>query len=239
VALLQEVGSIPESIDRAFAASLEPAAGKTEKPQRFKTGILVRGKIEGRLALSSPNAWVANELERFKGNLPAFDIHLASGPRLRVVSVYSPAWPVARERYKDIDVTGVRLTLSREVWVTDVLWDALRSVKFNAEDWIVGGDFNTCETFDGWKGGPRGNREFLDRMAGLGLTECLRHAQGKLTPTFRNTDGGAVKAQIDHVFASPGLAGALSDCKTGAVDDVFGRSLSDHLPVIADFQIES
>jgi endonuclease/exonuclease/phosphatase (EEP) superfamily protein YafD len=236
LALLQEVSSIPESIEQAFATSLEPAAGKAQKPRRFKTGILVRGRIEGRLALSSSKPWVASELERFKGNLPAFDVQLASGPRLRVVSVYSPAWPVARERYKGIDVSGVRLALSRDVWVTDLLWDALRSVNFNVEDWIVGGDFNSCETFDDWKGGPRGNREFLDRMAALGLTECLRQAQGRLTPTFRNTDGGAVKVQIDHVFTSPRLAADLLDCRAGSIEDVFGRSLSDHLPVIADFR---
>lgn len=54
LALLQEVSSIPESIERAFATSLEHAAGKAENPQRFKTGILVRGSIEDRLVLSSP-----------------------------------------------------------------------------------------------------------------------------------------------------------------------------------------
>jgi exonuclease III len=236
LALLQEVTSIPESIERAFAVSLESAAGKTEKPQSFKTGILVRGRIEARLFLSSSKGWVAGELERFRGNLPAFEVRLASGPHLRVVSVYSPAWPVARERYQGVDVSGVRLNLSREVWVTDILWDALRSVDFSAEDWIVGGDFNSCETFDSWKGGPRGNREFLDRMAALRLTECLRQAQGRLTPTFRNTDGGAVKAQIDHMFASPRLAGDLLSCRTGSIEDVFARSLSDHLPVVADFR---
>jgi endonuclease/exonuclease/phosphatase family metal-dependent hydrolase len=64
----------------------------------------------------------------------------------------------------------------------------------------------------------------------------LREAQGKLTPTFRNIDGGDVKAQIDHVFVSPGLAVSLLDCRTGPPDEVFGCSLSDHLPIIADFK---
>ena len=103
--------------------------------------------------------------------------------------------------------------------------------------WIVAGDFNLSETFDNWPGGPRGNVEYLERMQSIGFTECLRHYHGKLVPTFRNPRGGAIKHQIDHLFVSPPLIEHLCDCRTGDPDRLFGEGLSDHLPIIADFDL--
>lgn len=46
-------------------------------------------------------AWVNEELRRFEGNLVAAKVALDSGERLRVLSAYSPAWPVDRVRLSD------------------------------------------------------------------------------------------------------------------------------------------
>jgi hypothetical protein len=37
------------------------------------------------------------------------------------------------------------------------------------EPWVFAGDFNLSETFDLWRGGPRGNLECLNRMGGTGF----------------------------------------------------------------------
>ena len=104
------------------------------------------------------------------------------------------------------------------------------------DQWIVGGDFNSSETFDYlWKGGPHGNREILERMNDLGLTECLKGYNGELIPTFRNPRNGKIIHQLDHLFISDGLRSSLERCVTGDASRVFGESLSDHLPVIGDF----
>ena len=74
--------------------------------------------------------------------------------------------------------------------------------------------------------------------ANLGLVECLRHKQGALTPTFRNTSNGGIVHQMDHLFVTEVLAQRLTACDTGSRDRVFGSHprLSDHLPVVADFR---
>lgn len=72
-------------------------------------------------------------------------------------------------------------------------------------------------------------------MTTSGYTECLRTAQGRLTPTFKNKVGGEVLHQIDHLFVSASLADGLLFCSVGSAQRVFGGGLSDHLPVIADF----
>ena len=105
------------------------------------------------------------------------------------------------------------------------------------DQWIVGGDFNCSETFDYlWKGGPSGNREILDRMDDLGLTECLRTYNGELVPTFKNASNGNIIHQLDHLFVSDGLSYSLERCNTGDVSKVFDKSLSDHVPVIGVFR---
>jgi exodeoxyribonuclease-3 len=156
---------------------------------------------------------------------------------MRVVSVYSPAWEVDSARLKDVDVSSVKLSHNRYVWMTDLLWASLVHMKPDpSEVWVIAGDFNLSETFDLWPGGPRGNREYLDRMEALGLTECLRKTTGVLTPTFRNTREGMVKHQMDHLFVTAALSERLVACGVGPSAVVFEQRLSDHLPIVADFR---
>lgn len=99
----------------------------------------------------------------------------------------------------------------------------LRVLSGHKPPWVVGGDLNSSETFDSPR--PRGNREILDRMQGLGLREGLRHAQGQLVPTLRNPRGGYVGHQMDHLFVSESLATQLVSCTTGDHARVFDASL--------------
>ena len=239
VALLQEVGDIPEKVRSAYAYQMDRAMKKDGSPQRSSTALLVKGHMSKKLSLPAPAKWMEEELQRFSGNLVALEMLPDKGPPIKAISVYNPHWPVDATRLSGIDLTGVRLTRQKQdIWVSDLLWASLKYLRPNVnQSWIVAGDFNTSETFD-LRGRPRGNREYLDRMAGLGFIECLRQSQGKLTPTFRNTDGSAVKHQIDHLFVSPVLAEKLIACETGSFDRVFHAGLSDHLPIVADFQLE-
>jgi endonuclease/exonuclease/phosphatase family metal-dependent hydrolase len=177
---------------------------------------------------------VEEPLDLFRGNLVAARVRTGSRRFFTAVSVYSPAWPVDAARLSAIDTTEVRMALhpARSVYVADLLLDAIRGG--DERPLIVGGDFNLSETFDSWSGGPRGNREYLDRMASCGMVECLRHVTGQLTPTFRNPRGGAVIHQMDHLFVSQDLVVSLIDCRVGDANLVFGKRLSDHLPILAD-----
>lgn len=236
IALLQDVTSVPNDILAGYQVLENHPLNEIGKPQRFKSVILAKGTIEPDLSLSASEGWVNKELKLFSGNLLTAKVTLADGRIINVVDVYSPAWPLDAVRLNGINTDGVQLTQNRKLWVTDLLWSALRHTLPKRKDsWVIGGDFNASETFDAWPGGPRGNREYLDRMNELNLIECLRKHQGKLTPTFRNARGGAVVHQIDHLFVTRDLASQLQLCEVGLHDDVFGENMSDHLPIIADF----
>jgi exonuclease III len=235
IALLQEVSSVPSVINERWSGVSRAAVTKKGGPQRFSTAVLVRAEICEPLTLASSVSWVQSELALFEGNLVGCRVRLGEADGINVLSVYSPAWPIDRRRLTGVDTGGVRLRQNRDVWLTDVVLAALTDMEISPDDeWIIGGDLNLSETFDLWKGGPRGNREYLDRMNDFGLVDCLRKAAGVLTPTFRNPRGGGVLHQMDHLFVSRPLAERLAACGVGSPGRVFGR-LSDHLPIIADF----
>ncbi len=236
MAMLQEVGAIPEPLHDSYEIKLASSRAKNGRSQRFSSALLVKGTIGQAVPLTSPHAWVREQLAYFGGNILAFDVTVGARHKMKAVAVYSPAWPVDRVAYADQDVSDVKLTQNPNVWVTDLVTAALRNSR--SDDigaWVVAGDFNSCETFDSWQGGPRGNREWLDRMARLGFTECLRHHQGRITPTYQGPGKTTPSCQIDHLFVSEQLALRLSRCVTGDAERVFGQTLSDHLPIIADF----
>lgn len=234
IALLQEVVSLPAAVSDHYAVVMRRACGKSGKPQRFSTVLLVRGTIGQELPLSSTYAWVDAELRRFTGNFVAAEVMLASGESFRVVSVYVPAWPIDRARLQGIDLAPVKLEHNPDIWGTELLWAALDAAERAGVPWVVAGDFNSSITFDLRGRGPRGNQEIQDRMSALGFVECLRCAQGQLTPTFKNPKGGKVVHQIDHLFLPRELMARLATCCVGDPERVFGESLSDHLPIIAE-----
>ncbi len=237
IALLQEVGGFPPEVASKFDVRFEYAIGKTGRPQKFGTAVLVRGKITGELRLVSEHDWVNREINFFSGNLVGCVAAPEGCSPKNVISVYSPAWPVDKSRLIGIDVSPVKLQNNPDVWCTEILWSGLtKTMPFSDGQWVVGGDFNSSETFDFlWAGGPHGNKEILDRMNDLGLTECLKSYNGELIPTFRNSSNGKIIHQLDHLFVTDGLSSTLEGCITGDASDVFDKSLSDHLPVIGDF----
>lgn len=241
VALLQEVGELPSAArDRYDCILLRAAGGKKGTPLNCSTGPLVRGRIGASFPLGGFSPWMDAELDRYAGNLICRVLHLDAGPVIRAISVYNPAWPIDPERLAGVDTSGVRLAAkpNGEVWLADILWACLKHHSPTTTDvWMVGGDFNTSESFDGAPGFG-GNREYLDRMHDLGLAECLRDYQGRLTPTFKNTRGGAIKHQMDHLFVTEALADRLPSCDTGSRERVLESNppLSDHLLIIAHFR---
>lgn len=234
VALLQEVSNIPKNIKELFDIKFHKAIGKTGKSQQFGTAIFVKGKIINELPLSSEYDWVNQELQHFAGNLVSYIVKPTRGPMLNIISVYGPAWPINTSKYQGIDIATVKLKNNPKLWVTEILWSALKNANLADVPWIVGGDFNSSETFDYTF--SSGNREILDRMEALGFTECLRKYNGKLTPTFKNPRDGKIIHQIDHMFVTGSLFSILKNCTIGDKLTFFGESVSDHLPIIADFK---
>ena len=244
IILLQEVGDMPGNIKQIYDVLSKNAVKKTGEPQNFSTAVLVKGKIVKEIPLSSEYEWVNRELEFFKGNFIGCFVQPNDHEQINVVSVYSPAWPVNKNRLIGIDVAQVKLKNNPEVWPTEIIWSALKNTISDKEKWIVGGDYNISETFDKeWqdknskKFGIRsyGNKEILNRMNKLGFTECLRKFNKNIIPTFKHSSG-EVAHQIDHLFVTNELYAELRTCEVGDQSIIFGNSQSDHLPIIADFK---
>jgi hypothetical protein len=236
VALLQEMGSLPPKIKDEFGVCIRPAIKKAGGPSGSSTGVLVKGEILGPVHLPTGHLWVNNELSLFAGHLVACVVQMNSGEMVNVISVYSPAWYVSPARLAEIDVSKVARTFNkksnRKVYVTDLVWAALKDNFSVDQSWIVGGDFNTSENL------PRSSPEFLNRMRGLGLTECLRPLpDDPIIPTFCHSNG-RIDYQLDHLFVSPNFRSQLRNCTAGDHAEIISRKpqrLSDHLPIIADF----
>ena len=241
--LLQEVGSIPEEIKKVFDILSKRAIKKTGNPQNFSTAVLVRGKIIKEISLKSEYEWVNRELKFFEGSFISCIVQLQNEEPANVVSVHSPAWPVDKKRLKEINISPLKLQGNPKIWGTEIIWSALKNTISNNERWIVGGDYNISETFDiKWQNENKkrfsvrshGSREIIDRMYNLGFKECLRKYNNKIIPTFKHPRGG-IDHQIDHLFVTNDLYSRLISCTVGDQSVIFGESLSDHLPIIADF----
>lgn len=236
IALLQEVGAFPKTIYDTFAVVARPAIKRHGTPQSFVTAVISRYPVVRELELQTDDPWVQEQARFFHGNLVGTRISVPNSPILNVVSVYSPAWEVRREKWTGMDMSHLKLAANPEIWCTEILWDLLRKTMPTTDgEWIVGGDFNSSETLDFGRKGDRGNREIIARMNALGLTEVLRTHNGKLVPTFQNAAGKAVIHQIDHIYVSTGIVDRLTTCDVGQASAILDRGLSDHLPIVAEF----
>ncbi len=234
IALLQEVTKIPKAITNKYCFRMKKARKPKTQDQKFSTAILVKGEVLEEIHFSSEIDWVAKEINYYKGNILGFKVNTEDYKNLNVVSVYSPAWPIEPERIKDIDISGIKLDKNPSLWLTEILWKALQNARIsNEDDWVVAGDLNSSLTFD-IKWGPRSNDQVMRRMANLGFYECLKGFHNAIVPTFRAPRGGYIEDQIDHLFVTQNIKNDLQNCYVGSLD-IFKRSLSDHLPIIAEF----
>src|ERR1017187_3618444 len=98
IALPQDIGGIPDEIQRDYSVLSRFHTTKKGNPQKQSTAVLTKGRIIREIPLVSPYAWVNKELEFLKGNFISCLIELETHQLINVVSVYSPAWPIPRER---------------------------------------------------------------------------------------------------------------------------------------------
>jgi len=238
IALLQDFGKIPPRVLEIYATAPDmTSVDKEGKAAKHHAEVFAKGTISRRLDLPAPEEWITRELDAYRTFFTARHVTLNSGLHLTAMSFYSPAFLLDTSRLEGVDTSSIRLPQHSKIFGTELLWATLGAMKIRPEErFVVAGDFNSSETFDIPK--PRGNRDIMDRLNSLGLTEVLRVSRGELTPTFRHSTG-SIDHQIDHMYVSDRLLGELDSCDVGSAERVFGRNpmLSDHLPIVADFQI--
>jgi len=223
ILLLQEITSFPLWIENNYILKYQKAVTRNYNEQRFGNLLAYKGDYLKDVDLPTELTWVNNE--NFKDLI------------LNLICIYSPAWHLKKSLLKQEYIDSVKLLQSKNLWLADLLWFVLKSNVKPEPYYIVGGDYNLSVTFDSWQKNPRGNQEYLDRMKNIGFIECLREYNDCLVPTFKNVSNGKIIHQIDHLFVTYNLYKWLNSCYAGDADVIFKNQLTDHLPIIADFDI--
>jgi len=110
-----------------------------------------------------------------------------------------------------------------------------------AEHIILSGDLNMDRRMDDNPTGTRFARKgekvtnaFFDGILNLGFSDCLRKFYPDYVQTYRHNRGN-YPWELDHVFATDLPYKRLHAIEV--MDDPVVRTLSDHNPIVADFQI--
>lgn len=156
------------------------------------------------------------------------DIAINGNDVLRVFSIHNPAFPIDRKLLKGVDISDLKLTLNRDLWLQDVIFYFLR--RELGSPLVVGGDFNTSRLLDVPK--PRGNVEFFERLDKSGFCSLHRRFHDTDEQTFFHPKRRP--HQLDYLYADPNTARRAVACYV--VKDPVDAGLSDHAPLVADFE---
>lgn len=235
IVLLQEVADIPTWIRRRYQCHVMSPRYFEGRNAPFSSAILSKGLIDATPYLQSELSWINRIHTDRYGWIIGCETTLGSGERFRLVAVHSPAFPIPRDEWADVDASGIKLTNNPDLWFTEVLWSLLRRADLSDEtNWIVGGDFNSSVLFDEPK--DRGNRQVIERLNTLGLTDCLSHHHGSPVPTFQHSTK-TVDHQLDYCYVNAPMLDRLAGARVPSREEVFDRKprLSDHLPILCEF----
>jgi len=79
IALLQEVGSFPESVTSEFAILDRKANAWERRLMKFSTAMMVKGTIKSEIHFTTPWDWVNDELDNYTGNIIPAEVLLNLG----------------------------------------------------------------------------------------------------------------------------------------------------------------
>lgn len=237
IVLLQEVTRIPDELLRHYNCHARFPKFFGGHNARFQTAVLSKGRMGTTPFLASDVDSVNRIHSTRYGWIQECEVAHSTGTRYRVVSVHSPAFavPLDKDNVSDVDFKAIKLKNNPNLWFTEILWSLLRNANLgNDTNWIVGGDFNSSVRFDDPR--DRGNKEIIDRLNALGLTDCLSHHNGQPVPTFQHSSK-AIEDQLDYLYVNAPLLDRLKSARVPGHDEVFGteRRLSDHLPIVCEF----
>ena len=235
--LLQEVTQIPAPILRLYGGNVHSVHPKffDGRNARFQTTVLTKWAMNRKPYLVSELDWVNGIHEERYGWILGCEVVDDAGSRFRVISVHAPAFHVPWQHLHGVDVAAVKLKNNPKLWFTEILWSLLKNANIDEDaNWIVGGDFNSSVKFDIPRN--RGNREIVDRLSAVGLTDCLSHHFKEAMPTFQQTNK-RVEHQLDYVYVNAPLLKRLSNVRVPKPEEVFDRKprVSDHLPIVCAF----
>jgi len=232
VCLLQEVSSIHESISEVYQVLEKYSTNKNLEQQKFKSVSLIKKDHKYSISnFSFSNPTIENIYNHFKGNLIGFKCNGYS-----FINIYSPPWGVPESLFKWSDVEHIKLKKNHKLWITEVVYDIVKSSNFSDQNLIFGGDFNHSIKFDFGNKGNRGNQEIINRFHRLNYFDSLGEFNGGLIPTFQNPRGKELIHQIDYLYIHKSLIKKINRCSLIEKRKVLNRNLSDHLPILLELK---
>jgi len=164
---------------------------------------------------------------RLAGWCVAAHVDLPGLPGALVISLHNPAYHIDPHLLVGRDLAGIKLKLSKDVWLLDVLFSFLKTRL--PSPLLIGGDFNYSRLLDEPK--PRGNAEFFDRIAAEGFVSLHRLFHEGDQQTFFHPRRR--RHQLDYLYASSSVAGLAKSCHMVSFATI--ERFSDHVPIVAEF----
>jgi exonuclease III len=107
--------------------------------------------------------------------------------------------------------------------------------KMGKREFIVGGDYNASTQIDEvYKGKYPSHQILFDRLEDFGLRNCVAKFNSGHVQTLRH-HFSSVQWQNDYIHASSNIMNCLVSCRV--VNDPVIHDMSDHNPVIAEFEL--
>lgn len=176
-------------------------------------------------------------LDDFKSRFTIARITMPDGYERIVASVHPSARALTESDIADDQNEKWRRSTEERAWQNDGFVRAF-SDQFTAAHapFLIGGDWNTARLFDvTYPDSAPSGQEFFDTTASLGWTELHRRMHVREQQTY--IDPASAPYQLDHLFSEAALANRMTRC------DVFDgnllREVSDHLPLVADFELQT
>jgi len=159
---------------------------------------------------------------------------LPDGSDAFVASVHAPAREATPAELGDLDPAGAARPSARRPRVNDLVFMRLDELVRDWPSFLVAGDWNTARQ-QGSEHGRRVGQEFFDRASENGWYDCVWEKLRKEVQTwFRQGDH---LRQDDHAFCDQELGRRLREPPWVAADAATALGLSDHAPLILDFEI--
>lgn len=147
ILLLQEVINLPKYFLDNYYFVLKNAIKKDGFSQKFKTAILSRFEITEEIELKSKYKSINKQLKLNLGNYIYVKIKYKSDI-INCISLHSPAWSIDNDKLDFKDYLSIKLKNNSKICLTELIYSGLKEIININENWIIGGDFNSSETFD-------------------------------------------------------------------------------------------
>ena len=232
IVVLQEVTTIPDYIVERYNCYAKCPMFFARHNARFQTAVLTKWNIDTQPYLTSDLQWVNRIHTNQYGWITECAVTDDHERKYRVVAVHLPAFCIPCEVLEGVDISTIKLAAQSKIWFSEILWSLLKTAHIDdTSNWIVTGDFNSSVKLDIPK--DRGNREFVQRMNSLGLTDCLGQIFLGPVPTFQSPRK-YVEHQLDYCYVNKPR---LTSASVMHPDEVFGvvPRLSDLLSLTCEF----